>query len=509
MPNPRENQVVSTSALQKQLNISSDVARRLAQTLDRVKEGNSDVLRTPLFKDMPAEDALSVMDEFMDRQRTQTPLDAELDSLENSQKDKFGPRSIAKPWDERRESIEAYFSPYTGQEITGPGFAHLNRLRPISIEKAVGYLKNSTSSGLPYYIKKALVKKRLLRDNGMRELLRRKDPCILFTRTQEQGKTRGVWGYPIADTTLEMRYFVPLLELQKKKLWRAALVGPEAVDQQVTELFKRSETDKFQLVSIDFSAYDASIKRPLQALGFGYVKDLFQTSCSTEIDYIQERFATIPLVTPDGIMTGDHGVPSGSTFTNEIDSLVQFILFEKSGVAGDKLIQGDDGLYAVNEPDTLMDYFERHGLKVNTDKSHTSSQFCTFLQNYYSRTYTDGTKLVGVYPLYRAFNRLLHTERWVDFEEYELDGSDYWSIRAISILENCKNHPYFKEFVKLIAEADRTGLTYSGRGLYNYANMIKQSKGAGELIRNQYGDDVNGLERFETVKILNEINSKG
>lgn len=83
--------------------------------------------------------------------------------------------------------------------------------------------------------------------------------------------------------------------------------------------------DKF-LVSIDFSAYDNSIKRTLIKASFDYFRSLFQEQYGEQLDYIMERMITIGLVTPDGILSGDHGVPSGSTFTNEVDSVVQYLI---------------------------------------------------------------------------------------------------------------------------------------------------------------------------------------
>jgi hypothetical protein len=43
-------------------------------------------------------------------------------------------------------------------------------------------------------------------------------------------------------------------------------------------------------------------------------------------DYIAWRFGNIGLITPDGVKDGPHGVPSGSTFTLEVNSIAQILI---------------------------------------------------------------------------------------------------------------------------------------------------------------------------------------
>ena len=158
-----------------------------------------------------------------------------------------------------------------------------NKLRPLSIEKASLLLKNSTNSGLPWYTKKGDIKQTLV--SNFKYYLDRQDPCVLFTRTQEQGKTRNVWGYPSADTLNEMRYYAPLLDYQKKLSWRAALNDPHTVDRGITNLINNAMLSGKKLVSIDFSAYDASVSKELQSAAFDYIKSLFQKNCAVDRDW--------------------------------------------------------------------------------------------------------------------------------------------------------------------------------------------------------------------------------
>jgi hypothetical protein len=375
----------------------------------------------------------------------------------------------------------------------------------MEVKGAAIYLKNDTNSGLPFMTRKSRVKQNVVRN--FQGLLDRNDPCVLFTRTQEDGKIRSVWGYPIAETLNEMRFYRPLLEYQRRLNWRAALLGPTAVDKSITDLIKSSMDRNLKLLSIDFSLYDASVKTGLQRCAFDYIKSMFQSEFSDEIDDIFRRFNTIQLITPSGIFSGPHGVPSGSTFTNEVDSIVQYLCSKDFGLDDFSInIQGDDGVYATSDPDSLIKHFESYGLNVSKEKSLVSNNSVLFLQNYHSPDYVNDEGLfAGIYSTYRALNRIIHPERFDQFSDSGLEGADFYSIRTISILENCKYHPLFEDLVRFVVTLDKYNLKFSQKGLKKYCQYIFKTNGADEITRYRRGDDVSGISKFKTLDILSKL----
>lgn len=490
----------------KSLNLESDVERRLTNHLNRIVEGNDSVYKTPFAEDGKAELVQAKLDKVF--KAKSVLINSTLNDLELDNRSKFGARSIALPWSERKDKLLENFEDFkiSGKLVKDIVPSRLG-LRPLSLASALKLLKNDTNSGLPFYIRKGKIKERVL--NNFDDYISRRDPCILFTRTQESKKTRDVWGFPIADTLNEMKYYSPLLQFQKNQDYRAALLGPEVVGRHVCELVIKCRKHGWILVSIDFASYDKTVKRLLQSLAFRYIKGLFQSQFHSEIDYIQERFSTIGIVTPDGVLNGPHGVPSGSTFTNEVDSLVQMILaLQLPFVKIENCqIQGDDAVYLIPDghDSELYNQFKSFGLSVNESKSYKSKDFAVFLQCLYHIDYIDKGIFGGIYPIYRALNRICFQERWSDFEDFDMSGRDYYSIRTLCILENCKYHPLFDDFVRLIATSDKYNLDFSSQGLSNYVRMLETAQGTGGVLNNQFGDDASGIRNFESYKIVKNM----
>ena len=487
--------------------LDQDVLNRLSIHLNRVYLGNDDVYVTPICKVHGAENVLSGLNKVFDdniHKMNDTLID-----LEYSNKGKFGPRSVSIPWPEREKNLSESFG--LGKLDIHFEMEPLDRgtLRPISLNKALLLLKNNTNSGLPYYTRKGKVKQRAFDD--FNELMKFEYPCILFTRTQEQNKTRDVWGYPIADTMNEMRYYAPLLDYQRKLEYRAALISPDAVSRGITRIIKYCNTrDRYIVVSIDFKAYDKSFRAKLQKASFHYIKSKFQIRYHYELDTISGRFRTIGIVTPTAILKGDHGVPSGSPFTNEVDSIGQVKAKERAGfvINDDEFqVQGDDGVYLVPEDrvDEFYQCFEDVGLDINRDKSYLSKDYAIYLQCLFHKDYESNGIISGIYPIYRALNRILFQERWSTFEDYDLSGKDYYSIRTLCILENCKYHPLFREFVKFVYELDKYSLDPSDQGISHYVQMMESIQGAGEILNHQHGDNFRGIKSFESYKLAREM----
>jgi len=488
-------------------------------------DGSDRSIITPFGSDNGPEKLLEDWSRIFDASSSNFPT--QLLELEESQKLKYGPRSIQIDWESRRESVREYFdTPDLDPGIIDMASSHsrhsatlkslrIGGLRALSKDNAMSLLKNSTNSGLPSVTKKGTVKELTL--NKYDQLVSAFDdgllPCLLFTRTQEQKKTRAVWGYPMIQTLREMQFYSPYLKLERTFPWRAALNGPEAVDNGIKRIFTESKSSE-TFVSIDFSAYDASINHQLIKFSFDqFIKLFFQKQYHDELDYIASNISSIGLLTPEGIWEGSHGVPSGCTFTNAIDSVVQYLVtnslresLEDSVV--DRIIdscqiQGDDGAYLVPDEhlDVFLEHFTKFGLKVNIDKSYQSKDHIVYLQNLYVKDVYEA----GVYPIYRALNRLVYQERFTEFSKADLTGQDYFGIRAISILENCKNHPLHEEFVKFVQNRNKYPLLPSKTGLAKYEKWNSETNGADDIIVHQYGQDTKGLMSFETVKVLQSM----
>uniref|UniRef100_A0A2V0RA83 RdRp n=1 Tax=viral metagenome TaxID=1070528 RepID=A0A2V0RA83_9ZZZZ len=482
------------------INLDSDVIKRLSQSLDSIVTGNQDNLRTPFLKELSEAEVLKKFDSVVESHIEKLPQ--ALVDLELSNRDKFGPRSISTPWTERRASLEEYFQPDVDKESINTHSTG-GRLRQISNANALQLLKSQTSSGLPKLKKKAVVKPILLA--SLEDQLKAKYPCVLYTRTQELQKTRNVWGYPISDTLNEMKLFSPILAYHKThSSWRSSLLGPDSVDRRITQLLNLPG----KRVSIDFSAYDSHVKLHLQTSVRDYIKSLFQVSEHEDIDSIFVRMNEIGIVTPDGIFSGPHGVPSGSTLTNEVDSDAQYLvanqIINPSDVAD---INGDDGAYSLNDPDKLISAFIDHGLVVNTDKSYIKDDYFIYLQNYYSKEFQSDGLVRGIYPIYRAYMRLVFQERWSNFEDYDISGQDYYNIRALSILENVRYHPLFRLLVQFVLDNDKFSLLTSEKGILNYVRMVQDTSGTQGIMMNQRGDDVKGIKNFASFKMVQEIMS--
>jgi hypothetical protein len=473
-------------------------------------EGSTDVIISPAMKHVDdSEIKAFVTDTFESGNYTEKLLE-----IENSTLSKLGPRSIALPWAERRGSLEAYFT--SDDLLSGSDFREWaiefqsrysisGRLHPVSLDTVAKNLEPSSASGLPY-----MVKKGILRERGeLSEEFVDVYPCVIYTRTQEGGKTRNVMGVGISDVIREMRYHQAFLPTEKKLSWRAAIVSPDEVDIQVSAMINMRLDDE-TITCLDFSAYDASVGPWHSGRAFAFIASHFATKFWGEIYEIYQRFATIPFYTPDGEYSGNHGVPSGSAFTNTIDSIVQFLVAVESKLASPDgngaQIQGDDGIYLIGDSDVdaFTEAFRNAGLSVNTEKSDFfKGAEGTYLQRYYSTRYYSNARrfLGGVYSIGRALLRLKYLERFIDGIgiDDEITGRDYFSLRAITILENCKYHPHFHDLIDFVQSRDKTSLSYSGDGLKAFANHPSRRSRTG--ITNQYGDQ-GGIESFETVKYL-------
>jgi hypothetical protein len=496
--------------------LDSNAKEKLTNLIYSTVKGRNDIILSGIGQNW---DPGIVIDNWLKILKSnEDKMEEVLIDLEMREDEKFGPRSIAKPWYPERQlaldvSYEQTDIDYSVLSSDTPEELKSFNLRPVSKEEAAKSIKRTTNSGLPWLGSKGDYLDICLRDwdELLKAAMEYKIPCVIFTRTQESAKTRNVFGVPLIVVLNEMRFYRPLLKVQKDLPWRCALRGPDDVADHMTRIIDGAIRSGKMLISIDFSTFDSTVKPGMQAKVGEYYMKLFQDKYGSEIRDIVTLKSNIPTVTPDGIRFGGHGEPSGSALTNEDDSIAQFLVARHSGVLEEFLnlfaIQGDDGVYAI-DPEKLPTFFNafKSFFKINIEKTKQASNHLFYLQNLYHPFYRkDNGTIPGVYSTVRALNRIIYQERFINFVGYGLKGQNYYALRTLSILENCKNHPLFEELVEFVFNLDKYDLSPSSDSIANYVRFINDTEGFRSSVPQQFGDNVTGIKDWESYKLVQKL----
>lgn len=256
---------------------------------------------------------------------------------------------------------------------------YLNILSDVEVVSSA--LKLEKSSGLPLMQKKAdsLVYS-FDRELQIRLGLKAPNPCVAYKRTQKNNKTRLVWGYPLEMTIMEARFARPLIE--------------RFIDSQTPMAFGMSKCElgakihrylvdrPGTTVCLDYSKFDSTISKVMIKQAFRILSTWFSEEDRAKLgwDVIVKYFITTPIVMPDGhLYKGkNHGVPSGSYFTQMIDSIVNvammYSLQYSCNVKFDPnslYVLGDDVIVQVTSEVDLKKWARQlssHGLILHDDE---------------------------------------------------------------------------------------------------------------------------------------------
>lgn len=463
------------SSLQPLLSgLSPDAENRVTRSLERAKVGFAKDLVTPLVADRnnPIEGRLEVIGQWDDFVYTRYDW---LNDLEDNRRNSIGPYSIMLPYDKRKEQVESYFHQvevvlnqneldYALNQVTA---LVPRRLNAVNLETAFWDMPRGTNLGWPFfssdfeeYGRSSLELARDWERQGFQTLT---PPCSLYWRGQPRGleedpKQRTVWGYSHSVIAHELRLQIPILHSLRKRLEFSAWVSQDAVDNAVTITMDEAKGD---ILSVDFSGFDASVPQKLIVAAFDVIRSWFSTKWWYLIDFVERVFLETGLITPDGYLEGRQGgVPSGSGLTNLIDSLVQLLVFHMCAYRMNntlefRLVQGDDGVFSFSKPwslSTIQEIVESFGMKVSSDKGGVSRDHVYFLQNVHSRDYVKEGNMVGVRPLMKVLNGMLSYERF----------HDHWNayddtVRWRQQLSAAQHHPEFTKAVGWLIDHDKFG----------------------------------------------------
>lgn len=307
-------------------------------------------------------------------------------------------------------------------------------------------------------------------------------PAIALFRNYNL-KTRLVWMFPEATNIYEGSFCQPIQSriinagLQFYSPW----IGFEAVRDEIT----RAYSENWFLSASDFSSTDAHFQLSTTMEVFDVLKYCLQKEYAGGLRASLQRMHNIPLlIGPDEMITGEHGVSSGSNWTNFIETIFDDIFARyvwsntNMNTCGFCAI-GDDMCWASKKyDDALAITLERCGKDVgqalNAEKVTNDPDKVKFLQRLFQRGYSrpDG-KIRAVYSTVRALKSSVYPER---FHKPDTWSTDMFCARQFMILENCVDHPLFEQFVKYVVHGQRDLIPFASKSAEELARITRETK---------------------------------
>jgi hypothetical protein len=318
---------------------------------------------------------------------------------------------------------------------TRNAFACIGRLKPASLDEVCNEIqltdKVEKSSGAPLFQRKG---EALVKDLGRAKAIATgrvaPPPCVAYYRTQV-GKTRLVWGYPLSMTLLEGTFMIPLMAALKK------CETPFAMGYTSSGLTGRLANLSYSPVQycLDWSKFDSTVPARVIAAAFDILKGHFDFVDETIWQVVTRYFRTCPILMPDlRIYKGrKRGVPSGSWFTQLVDSvcnmlLTQYIAYLSHEGIQETLVLGDDAVLAMSKmPDVNIwsDNAEKLGMVIHPTKQVVTHGHPHFLGHYWGDCFPTR-------PVEETIQRLATSERFHHFDSV-YEQHEYRIDKAISL----------------------------------------------------------------------------
>lgn len=459
----------------------------LRSYFDIVRTGQPEVYRTTFFRGSSVE---SIMEKWLSQLEMIRKDWPSLWDFEMDLKAKVGPMSVMFPLSKRMKDIDSYYDsisleskPFSTAAVNAvkKEFARVGGLRLRCQARVLTRMKLSTNSGNPYFTrrKSVLLKTLPCRVTLDEQLLpngKWNNCAVLGWRGQEGGPTvndvkqRVVWMFPFAVNVAELQFYQPFIEAVQHFGIVPAWVSMDAVDRRITKMFDTKGPGDL-VICTDFTKFDQHFNPTLQSAARTIYDALLTGDESvTWLNQVYPIKYEIPLAYDYGkVRVGKHGMGSGSGGTNADETVAHRMLQYEAAISSNQKLNpysqclGDDGILTypgITVEDVTRSYTDR-GLDMNLDKQYASEQDCTYLRRWHHVNYRLGGVCVGVYSTCRAIGRLCMQERYYDPEVW---SSKMVALRQLSILENVKFHPLFRQFVDFCMKGDkyRLGLDIPG-----------------------------------------------
>jgi len=257
------------------------------------------------------------------------------------------PRVIYNRITEFNQADTGYFNSKAASIVEQRILSGLNPVRPVSLHKAYDSLPKDTSPGFPLRdlysnkreakvpaIKWAHYLRNALRHDDVRSVLDLVPPCQAVARRaiQRQGvnKSRLIWAYPMSMSLIEATFSKPLYDI----LYQTNLFGwsVEYLSSGASRLYDemwglRCHGNSIRF-GLDWEKFDAHVQARAINWAFSVLKRMLDLDFdqAKQFELVREYFLNTPLMYRKRCYRKVQGVPSGSGFTQIIDSLVNMYI---------------------------------------------------------------------------------------------------------------------------------------------------------------------------------------
>lgn len=242
-------------------------------------------------------------------------------------------------------------------------------------------------------------------------------PAVFAHRGKNTEVARIVWMIPAEWQIIEGVFFFPLQEKFKRNV--SVYAAENAVNRRAIFNELVASGQYFAKLAMDYSGFDATIGSQLIGIAFDLLHDHLKLDVRLEKLWsrVATYFATCPFVDQYGnVISGRKGgVPSGSMFTQMVDTVVNAIVIEYIFTDEQELkyfVYGDDSLTflqsSLDEVNSKLELYKSQawklGIIVNLKKTHVCapSEPTIFLGHY---------DLHSGRPLDEVLTRLIYPER--------------------------------------------------------------------------------------------------
>jgi len=339
-------------------------------------------------------------------------------------------------------------------------------------------------------------------------------PAIVLFRYYN-GKLRFVWMFPYATNLVEGSWTQPIQAAAMNSKLATTFFSPwkgfDAVRDRITWAYDNG----YQIAASDFSSTDMHFRACTSSQVFEVLKQLFALGVNTDdLKESIEHMQQIPLLVGTDIMLGgEHGVASGSAWTNQIETIFDGILSQYMDAKTRHHVQG---LYAIGDDMTwvskafpkdfatqLEDIGQSVGQVIKAEKTTVFPDRVKSLQRLFQRDYrrADG-KVRGVYRTCKALNSIIFPER---FHEKGWD-SNMFCARTYAILENCVDHPLFREFVEFIVKGNKHLIPFAKKSRDELDVITRRARSLpGLYVSYNQEKEQESLANFESIRIAAEV----